>query len=88
MKMQSHWEQLIPPSLLAEIEAQAAAEHRSASEMLREVVEDYLRERRGRSANISERTPKEAAARILDRRKRHVLPEGETIRELMTYGRA
>ena len=32
--------------------------------------------------------PDKAAARILERRSRHVLPEGMTIRDLMTYGRA
>jgi hypothetical protein len=34
------------------------------------------------------RTPAEAAARMLANRKLHPLPEGMTIRDLMTYGRA
>jgi hypothetical protein len=37
---------LIPPSLLAEIEAAAAEEHRPARELVGEAVERYLSERR------------------------------------------
>jgi hypothetical protein len=37
---------LIPPGLLAEIEAAAAEEHRSASELVGEAVERYLLQRR------------------------------------------
>jgi hypothetical protein len=37
---------LIPPSLLAEIEAAAAEEHRPARDLVGEAVERYLSERR------------------------------------------
>ena len=59
--------------------------------MLREAVEGYLQERHKRAVTSSQQLPssaQDAAARILERRKHHLLPEGETIRDLMTYGRA
>jgi hypothetical protein len=86
-------DQLLPPALLAEVEAMALAEHRSAREMLREAVERYLQEHRP-SAGVDamrpavKRSPKEAAARMRERRQFHTLPEGMTIRDLMSYGRA
>jgi hypothetical protein len=55
--------------------------------MLREAVEGYLQERHKRAVTSSQQLPssaQEAAARILERRKHHLLPEGETIRDLMT----
>ncbi len=93
MKTQTHFETLIPPSLLEQVEALAAAEHRPAGDMLREAIEGFLRERRALPASEvagqqSARTAQAAAARILERRKRHLLPDGVTIRDLMTYGRA
>ena len=84
-------EHLIPRALLEQIEALAAVERRPASDMLREAVEGYLQERHTRAVTSSQQLPssaQEAAARILERRKHHLLPEGETIRDLMTYGRA
>jgi hypothetical protein len=33
-------------------------------------------------------TPAEAAARILELRKGNILPEGETIKDLINHGRA
>jgi len=92
MKAEGHIYELIPPALLAEVEVVASAEHRSASEMVREAIELYLQERRTQVANDSEpwtpRTPQEAAARILELRKGNFLPEDETIRDLINYGRA
>jgi metal-responsive CopG/Arc/MetJ family transcriptional regulator len=38
--------ELLPPGLLAEVEAFAAIEHRSACEILREAVERYLKDYR------------------------------------------
>jgi hypothetical protein len=91
MKTEHPVEGLIPPALLEQVEALAAAERRPASDMLREAVEGYLQKRRALAATNPQqprRTAQEAAARILERRKHHLLPEGETIRDLMTYGRA
>jgi len=93
MKTQRYMEQMIPPDLLKQVEALAAAEHRPASEMLREAVEAYLHERRAKiSSSLSgpvkpQSDLQEVAARILELRKGHILPEGVTIRDLMTYGR-
>jgi len=39
----------LPPDLLAEVEAAAHAEHRSVGDILREVIEQGLRERRLRA---------------------------------------
>jgi hypothetical protein len=36
----------------------------------------------------SKGTPQEAAARMLERRKHHKLPDGTTIHDLITFGRA
>jgi hypothetical protein len=93
MKVDNHTNALIPPALLAEMEAIAAVEHRPARDMVREALERYLQERQALPSNISaqlppKRTPQEAAARMLERRKHHKLPEGTTIRDLMTFGRA
>jgi predicted DNA-binding protein len=93
MKAESQAHDLIPPALLEQLEAMAAAEHRPARDMLREAVERYLRERRALAAAAErpfarELTPREAVARILELRKGNVLPEGVTIRDLMSYGRA
>ncbi len=37
---------------------------------------------------VPKRTAQEAAARMLNRRQFHRLPEGKTIRDMITYGRA
>jgi hypothetical protein len=81
-----------PTALLEQVEAQAAAENRPVTDILREAVEAYIKQRRSGTPRQSEavplRTPQEAAERILENRKHHKLPEGESIRSLMTYGRA
>jgi hypothetical protein len=41
-----------------------------------------------RQAAKPNRTPQQAAARIRELRKGNRLPEGETIRDLINYGRA
>lgn len=86
MKSDNHTGELIPPALLAEVEAMAAAEHRAAHEVVREAVERYVRERR--PLPRAKLTPEEAGARILESRPRHTLPEGTTIREMIDFGRA
>ena len=86
--------ELIPPALVAEIRAAAAAEHRPVAEVVQDALERYLAQRRkDASAARSEttlprRTATEAAARLRERRKGTVLPDGVTIRDLMTHGRA
>ena len=87
-------EALLPAALLDEIEAVAAVEHRSAREMLREAVERFLRDRL-LAANVEaspvateRRSPREAASRMIERRKLHPLPDGVTIGDLLIFGRA
>ena len=79
---------LLPPDLIAEVEALAAVERRSSRDILREAVELYLQDRKPVAEPRPKLTPKEAAARMLQLRKGNVLPDGVTIRDLMTYGRA
>ena len=80
----------IPAGLLEQVRARAAAERRSAGDIVREAVEDYLHGHAPpqEQSDALHRSPQEAVARLLERRKHNVLPEGVTIRDLMTYGRA
>jgi hypothetical protein len=85
----------VPPDLLAEIQAEAKEEHRHAGDVLRDVIQLGLEERRRAEhhaktvpASTARMTPAEAVTRILKQRNGNVLPEGVTIRDLMTYGRA
>jgi len=85
---------LIPPWLLEQVQAMAAAEHRPASEILHDDIESYQRDHRGvvelaeEKPSAGPRSPQQAVARILERRQYRNLPEGVTIRDLMTLGRA
>ena len=85
---------LIPPALVAEIQAAADAEHRPAADLVQEALERYLAQRRKDMSTAqgkptpARRTAAEAAARLRERRKGTVLPDGVTIRDLMTHGRA
>ena len=85
---------LIPPALAAQIQAAADDEHRPAADVVREALERYLSTgRKGtglahESPVPAKRPPAEALARMRERRKGNVLPEGVTIRDLMTHGRA
>lgn len=83
---------LLPEVLLAEVEAVAAYENRPAREILREAVERYLRDRPFAGANgvASEVRPDPigVARRMRERRKLHPLPDGMSIRDLLTFGRA
>ena len=77
----------MPAGWLAEVEAVAAEEHRPVSELVRDVVRRYIEERRAGRPTI-EHGPAEAAAHILELRKGNILPEGETIEDLINRGRA
>ena len=84
----------IPPALAKEFQSAAEVEQRPADELVREALERYLVERRLRSSvsgvfpRTGRRTPAEAAARLREQRAGTVLPEGVTIKDLMTHGRA
>jgi hypothetical protein len=82
---------VIPPSLAAEIQAAADAERRTAADLVRDALERYLADWRKRAINRPEKlriTPAQAAARLREAREGNVLPDGVTIRDLMTHGRA
>ncbi len=79
----------IPPALVAQIQAAAEEQHRSAEDVLRDAVELYLRvlhpllpEARAR------RLPAEAAARMRRARQDNARLDDAALRELMTHGRA
>jgi hypothetical protein len=84
----------IPPALLAEIEAAAEQEHRPALDVLQDAVHRYIDAMPARHDHLDtepaspELTPSQAVARILELRKGNDLPDGVTIRDLMTHGRA
>jgi Arc/MetJ-type ribon-helix-helix transcriptional regulator len=89
-----HTSLVLPPALLAEVEAAADEAHQSVAEVVREALERYLAQLRA-GATVGQtqpqptrRTPAEAAARMRENRKGNVLPDGVTIRDLMTHGRA
>ncbi len=93
MKADNHPAELIPPALLAEVEAIATAEHRAAHDVVREAVEGYLHSHRkvvvsAPPTEAQKRAAWEAGERILARRKLHPMPEGETIESLIDFGRA
>jgi hypothetical protein len=76
----------LPPDQEAQLAAFAAVAGRSPSEVVQEVLERWLaRETNGRKTKT---TPAEAAARIRELRKGNHLPDGETIKDLINYGRA
>jgi hypothetical protein len=82
---------VIPPALAAEILAAAEDEHRPADDLVRDALERYLidwRKRTRHGQEKSRQTQAEAATRLRELRKGNVLPDGVTIRDLMTHGRA
>jgi hypothetical protein len=77
----------MPTGWLAEVKALAAEEHRPVADLVREIVDRYIEERRS-AVRIAQHTPADAAARILELRKGNFLPDGETIKDLISHGRA
>jgi hypothetical protein len=91
MRSERPTDTLVPPGLLAELQAVADEEHRTPGELVREALESYLERRKQRRAVPEARkphTPAEAAARILELRKGNLLPPGVTIKDLIHFGRA
>jgi len=78
----------IPDDLAARLAAVGASLERVALEALQHVADDLERAHRAAASAIVRRTPAEAAARIRQSRASNLLPEGVTIRDLMTFGRA
>lgn len=77
----------IPAALAQRVERMAAAERRPAGELVRDALESYLSAHDGKGAR-RRLAPQDAAARILALRKGNHLPEGTTVRDLQTFGRA
>jgi len=72
----------------AHLAALAASVGRSTDELVREALAQWEARQTQRQAADVKHTPAEAAARILELRKGNILPEGETIKDLINYGRA
>jgi predicted transcriptional regulator len=77
----------IPDDLAKRLTAVGASPERVALEALQHAADDLERGQRAAGAAV-DRTPAEAAARMRRSRPGNVLPEGMTVRDLMTYGRA
>jgi len=97
METENRSHEPIPSALLAEVEAMAIAEDRAASEILRDALELYRHDHAkgipvGPEASVPTEAQKraawEAGQRIRERRKFHPMPEGETIKSLIEFGRA
>jgi hypothetical protein len=78
----------IPDALAKRLAAVGASPERVALDALQHAADDLERGQRAAAGAIVERTPTEAAARMRRSRPSNVLPEGITIRDLMSYGRA
>ena len=79
----------LPSDQEARLAAVAASTGRSVDQLVREAVALWEeRQAQQRQAAKPKHTPAEAAARIRELRKGNVLPEGETIKDLINYGRA
>ena len=79
----------LPPDKEAHLAQLAASAGRSPDEIVQEAVALW-EERQAQQQQAAKRkhTPAEAAARIRELRKGRFLPEGETIKDLISYGRA
>ena len=74
----------IPDDLASRITAAGVNAESVALQALRQAAEELERARRV----TGRRTPAEAAARMRQSRSGNTLPDGISIRDLMTYGRA
>jgi Arc/MetJ-type ribon-helix-helix transcriptional regulator len=79
----------LPPEQEAHLAALAASAGRSTDDLVQEAVALWEEQQAVRQApQRPQHTPAEAAARILELRKGNILPAGETIKDLINYGRA
>lgn len=80
----------LPPDQEAYLAAIAASTGRSADELVQEALSlwEEQQTRQRQQAPKPKHTPAEATARIRELRKGHFLPKGETIEDLISYGRA
>lgn len=78
----------IPPALAVRLQAAAEEQHRPAREVLRDALEGYLRAWRPLTTPTTQRSPTEAAARMMRARQTNVRLDDAALRDLMTHGRA
>lgn len=78
----------LSPDQEAHLAALAAYSGRSAGEIVQEALALWEAKQAECQAAQPKHTPAEAAARILELRKGNILPAGETIKDLINYGRA
>jgi len=76
----------LPPDQEARLIALAASARRTPGEVFQEALDLWQAHQVKRQRG--QHTPAEAAFRIRELRKGTLLPEGETIRDLIDYGRA
>lgn len=75
----------MPSALLAEVQAAAREQHRAADELVRDAVERYLHSRRPATSHaVSNEKALAVINRIRELRKGNILPEGVTIRDLIS----
>jgi hypothetical protein len=78
----------LAPEQEAHLAALAASAGRSPDEIVREAVALWEEYQASRMPLGPKHTPAEAAARILQLREGNILPDGETMRDLINFGRA
>lgn len=78
----------LSPDQEAHLSALAARAGRRADELVQEALAEWEQRQSERQPQRPKHTPAEAAARILELRKGNNLPKGETIKNLINYGRA
>jgi predicted transcriptional regulator len=78
----------LSPDQEARLAALAASVGRPVDELVQEALAEWEQRQAERQPHRPTHTPAEAAARILELRKGNILPPGETIGNLINYGRA
>jgi hypothetical protein len=79
----------LAPDQEAHLAALVARAGRSAADLVQEALAEWEeRQAECRAPARPQHTPAQAAARILELRKGNILPAGETIKDLISYGRA
>jgi predicted transcriptional regulator len=78
----------LSPDREARLAALAASDGRSMGEVVEEALAQWEARQTERLAPRPKHTPAQAVARIRELRKGVVLPPGETIKDLINYGRA
>lgn len=78
----------LSPDQEAHLAVLAASTGRRTGELVQEALAEWEQRQAERQPERPRHTPAEAAARVLELRKGNILPQGETIKNLINYGRA